>query len=171
MKYRIGKNGLVALPTLPVTNCDDCGACCRAMGTPPGYHAPHPANDGRSWFLPAVVFDRLSGAGGRWGRSRRPPAPDSVWRVYDSAAAAADDLSAALVALGRERAAGWTHGAEVHPCVATGPHHGDRCSWGRVQAPNAQFTVPCPSCGGSGKAGRPGLPPLPKTHRETSHGR
>jgi Fe-S-cluster containining protein len=36
------KNGkVVRLATLPVTNCDNCGACCRHMGTPPGYAAFH----------------------------------------------------------------------------------------------------------------------------------
>lgn len=32
------KNGkIVRRETRPVTNCDGCGACCRHMGTPPGY--------------------------------------------------------------------------------------------------------------------------------------
>jgi hypothetical protein len=38
-------------------------------------------------------------------------------------------------------------------CAAAGPHHGDKCSGGRVQAPNAQFTRECPVCFGTG--GRP----------------
>lgn len=35
---RLFKNGrLISLPTLPVTTCEGCGACCRHMGAPPGY--------------------------------------------------------------------------------------------------------------------------------------
>jgi len=68
-----------------------------------------------------------------------------------------DQLSPYLVQLGRGLAAGWTHEAV---CTAVGPHHGDRCSEGRVQAPNAQFTTQCRRCKGTGTATRPGLPPL-----------
>jgi len=35
-------------------------------------------------------------------------------------------------------------------CTAIGPHHGDRCSGGRIQSPNAQFTRDCPVCRGLG---------------------
>lgn len=35
-------------------------------------------------------------------------------------------------------------------CDAVGPHHGDRCSNGRIQSPNAQFTRECEVCKGSG---------------------
>jgi hypothetical protein len=31
-------------------------------------------------------------------------------------------------------------------CTAIGEHHGDRCSDGRIQSPNAQFTRSCPAC-------------------------
>jgi hypothetical protein len=35
-------------------------------------------------------------------------------------------------------------------CEAIGPHHGDRCSGGRIQSPNAAFTRDCYECGGTG---------------------
>lgn len=35
-------------------------------------------------------------------------------------------------------------------CDAIGPHHGDKCSGGRVQSPNAQFTRECDVCHGTG---------------------
>lgn len=35
-------------------------------------------------------------------------------------------------------------------CEAVGPHHGDSCSGGRIQSPNAQFTRNCPTCQGTG---------------------
>lgn len=41
-RYRIQRGGLVSLPTVPITNCDNCGACCRHLGTPPGYAAFYP---------------------------------------------------------------------------------------------------------------------------------
>lgn len=37
MKIMVRSGRLIRLETLPVTSCDDCGACCRHMGTPPGY--------------------------------------------------------------------------------------------------------------------------------------
>lgn len=36
-------------------------------------------------------------------------------------------------------------------CDAIGPHHGDRCSGGRIQSPNAQFTRMCEVCCGTAK--------------------
>lgn len=36
-------------------------------------------------------------------------------------------------------------------CRARGPHHGDTCYGGRVQAANAQFTIDCPTCRGTGR--------------------
>jgi len=42
MKRMIRNGRLVSIPTLPVTNCDNCGACCRGMGTPPGFAAFYP---------------------------------------------------------------------------------------------------------------------------------
>ncbi len=36
-------------------------------------------------------------------------------------------------------------------CRAVGPHHGDVCSGGRVQSPNAQFTGMCEACKGAGR--------------------
>lgn len=38
----------------------------------------------------------------------------------------------------------------VKPCTAIGPHHGDVCSGGRIQSPNAQFTRNCAVCKGTG---------------------
>lgn len=40
-------------------------------------------------------------------------------------------------------------------CEAVGPHHGDRCSGGRVQSPNSQFSRACDACRGTGQL--PGL--------------
>jgi len=37
-------------------------------------------------------------------------------------------------------------------CQAIGPYHGDKCSGGRIQSPNAQFTQDCRACGGTGKS-------------------
>lgn len=42
MKFVMRGGKVVPLKTLPVTNCNDCGACCRHMGTPPGYAAFYP---------------------------------------------------------------------------------------------------------------------------------
>lgn len=39
---RLVNGKIVGRPTRPVTNCDNCGACCRHMGTPPGYAAYYP---------------------------------------------------------------------------------------------------------------------------------
>lgn len=39
-------------------------------------------------------------------------------------------------------------------CDAIGKHHGDKCSGGRIQSPNAQFTQDCPSCNGTGQQPR-----------------
>lgn len=36
-------------------------------------------------------------------------------------------------------------------CMARGQWHGDLCSGGRIQAPNAQFTQMCPNCSGTGR--------------------
>ncbi len=48
-------------------------------------------------------------------------------------------------------------------CEAVGRHHGDRCSDGRIQSPNAQFTQDCPACSGTGR--RPGCAgPLFRAH-------
>ena len=39
---------------------------------------------------------------------------------------------------------------EEAPCDGIGPYHGDRCSDGRIQSPNAQFTRACLKCEGTG---------------------
>lgn len=43
-------------------------------------------------------------------------------------------------------------------CTAVGWHHGDPCSGGRVQSPNAQFTRDCPACRGTGYVLEPLMP-------------
>lgn len=42
MKLVMRGGKIVRLETLPVTTCEGCGACCRHMGTPPGYAAYYP---------------------------------------------------------------------------------------------------------------------------------
>jgi Fe-S-cluster containining protein len=59
MKYVIQNGRAVALPTLPVTNCDGCGACCRHMGTPPGYAAYYPRRGPvPGWALRSPDYER-----------------------------------------------------------------------------------------------------------------
>lgn len=58
----------------------------------------------------------------------------------------------------------WRDGWTV-ACRAVGPHHGDRCSGGRVQAPNAQFTQRCPAGCDEGRVPQP-CPPAAQPWRK-----
>lgn len=50
MKTMIKNGRLIRLAVLQVTNCDDCGACCRHMGTPPGYAAFNIVGGGTAYW-------------------------------------------------------------------------------------------------------------------------
>lgn len=63
---RLFKNGrLISLPTLPVTTCEGCGACCRHMGAPPGYEecwrreGMDPEDLARWMVMPPEISDEL----------------------------------------------------------------------------------------------------------------
>lgn len=61
---RLVNGRLVKRITLPVRNCNDCGACCMHMGTPPGYAAYYPVRDGKpseepaEWALESPDYER-----------------------------------------------------------------------------------------------------------------
>jgi hypothetical protein len=44
MKYMIQNGKATRRVTLPIVNCEGGGACCRHMGTPPGYAMFYPKN-------------------------------------------------------------------------------------------------------------------------------
>jgi Fe-S-cluster containining protein len=57
MKYVIANGRLKKVRTRPVTTCDGCGACCRHMGTPPGFAMFYPINEDGSDTLPDYAID------------------------------------------------------------------------------------------------------------------
>lgn len=53
------KNGrLVRVPDRPITDCSGCGACCRHMGTPPGYAAFFGTDTPPDWFVGTSDYER-----------------------------------------------------------------------------------------------------------------
>lgn len=59
--WKMVNGRMVHVKELPIVNCDDCGACCRHMGTPPGYAAffPLPGNEIMAWAKEGTDWPRF----------------------------------------------------------------------------------------------------------------
>lgn len=60
MKYHLERGRVVALPMAAVTDCSGCGACCRTIGTPPGYAVfyPKPPHELAEWAAGSEDHER-----------------------------------------------------------------------------------------------------------------